>query len=246
MTALLRRTGITGKRIVITRAADQSDTFAAKLQTLGAVPLAYPCIAIMPVMPPEGVLTAAYDWLILTSVNTARFLADVPLTVGAVAAVGTQTAAACEQYLGRKVDAIPSAFYASYLPDALPDLTGKRVLLPQSELADEALAENLRARGAVVTVVTLYRNVIGSGGVDLPALLAAGTVDCVTFTSASTVNNCLVRLGDAATLLQKTPIACIGDQTAKAAKAAGLAVAVIPPQPTIAALLATLALYFTE
>jgi uroporphyrinogen III methyltransferase/synthase len=66
---------------------------------------------------------------------------------------------------------------------------------------------------------------MGQGGVDLPKLLADGQVDAITFTSSSTVTNCLRRLqnegGDRAHLANVI-CACIGPKTAKTAAEAHL------------------------
>ena len=107
---------------------------------------------------------------------------------------------------------------------------GQRVLLPQADIARPVLARELAAAGLVVTQVTAYRTTVGSGGVDLPALLHAGEVDAILFTSGSTVHNLLTRLQDSNAGLRQLNavcLACIGPVTAAAAREAGLAVAVV-------------------
>ena len=98
---------------------------------------------------------------------------------------------------------------------------GERVLLPQADIARPVLAQRLAAAGAKVVAVPAYRTVIGSGGVDLPALLADKQVDAITLTSASTARNLLQRLAAAGADgagLEGVCIACIGPVTAETAQ----------------------------
>ena len=253
---------LSGRRVVVTRAPHQAEELADLLRQRGAEPLLYPCIDIAP---PEDTasldqaLSAAdgdYDWLVLTSTNTVAALARRMETLGLptdalsslkVAAVGTATEQATEQRLGLRVTLVPETHLGSALTQALAAEAGARVLLSQSALADASIADALAAAGLSVTVVTAYRTVIGSGGVDLPGLLRVRQVDAITFTSPSTVANSLERLsregGDAA-LLQDVCLACIGTTTAAAARAAGLNVSVVPESHTLQALIDALERHF--
>ena len=258
---------LAGKRIVVTRAASQADELDDLLRSRGAEPLAYPCIAIAP---PEdtgpldaalrGLVAGEFAWLVLTSQNTVAALADrlkaLALTLqGArqvsLAAVGTATAKAAERELGLHVELIPGEFVAEALVAALtPRLRpGDRVLLCQSDIARPVLAEELRSAGLAVAPVVAYRTAIGSGGVDLPALLAARQVDALTFTSASTVRNLLLRLkaeGAGLADLAGICVACLGPITTAAARQAGLTVAITPAEYTIPTLVAALEAYFAR
>ena len=77
-------TGIlTGKQIVNTRALHQAHALDELLCLQGAVPVAYPCVDIVP---PDNssqldralldLAVGHYEWLILTSVNTVLALAE--------------------------------------------------------------------------------------------------------------------------------------------------------------------------
>ncbi len=77
------RSALAGKRIVVTRAANQADELDDLLRSRGAEPLPYPCIAIAP--PTDtGPLDAAlrdlvageFTWLVLTSRNAVVVLAE--------------------------------------------------------------------------------------------------------------------------------------------------------------------------
>jgi uroporphyrinogen-III synthase len=113
------------------------------------------------------------------------------------------------------------------------DLGGRRCMMPQAEGARPFLADWLRQRGADVITLPLYRTVTDMAAG--PALRAALTdaVDVITFASPSAVT-AFVTLAGTATPTQM--IACIGETTAEAARAAGLLVALVSPQPTAQAL----------
>lgn len=248
---------LAGKRIVNTRAVHQAAALDALLRAHGAIPLAYPCIAIAP--PDDAALDAAlrhqFDLLVLTSVNTVLILQErlaargVSLNGIRAACVGTATADAARERLGVEVGLIPDEFSADALAAALALSPGMRVLLPQSEIARPALAAALRARGADVTAVTAYRTVCGRGGVNLVPLLRAGEVDAVAFTSSSTVRCFVERLRDEGGDLQDltgVAIACIGAQTRQTAEACGLTAAVTPETFSLEDLAGALAGYFQE
>jgi uroporphyrinogen-III synthase len=164
-----------------------------------------------------------------------------------LAAVGPSTAAAARDALGLDADVIPDEFSSAALAQVLTPLAAARILLPLSSLADTALADALRAQGASVTRVVAYQTVIGSGGVDLPALLRRGGVDAITLTSSSAATNLARRVanegGDGA-LLRRLPVACIGERTAKTARGVGLWVVAAPTEHTLAGLVASLAAHF--
>jgi uroporphyrinogen-III synthase len=105
-----------------------------------------------------------------------------------VAAVGRATA---EALLTRGIlpDVVPDQAVSDALVPALGDVHGKRVLVATAEGARPALPGGLRAGGAEVAVLHLYRTV--REPVDADAVLAA---DLVTFTSSSTVDNLVAAL----------------------------------------------------
>jgi len=69
---------LSGKKILITRAREQSAQFASSLKKLGAEVIEFPTIEILPPLNWTGLDRAiqklnSYDWLILTSANGVRF-----------------------------------------------------------------------------------------------------------------------------------------------------------------------------
>lgn len=247
--------GLHGKRVLVTRAAHQAESLVRLLTERGAQALRYPCIAIAPPQDTTEldaiILDAArFDWLILTSTNTVHMLkqrADA-LGVGAVwsdvrvAAVGPKTAKAAADLLNINVDCVPDEHTADALAATLLFNNRAKVVLPQSELADNTLAHNLTQSGADVTALTAYRNTIGAGGDAI-----AGTVDALTFTSGSTVQNLITRWQaegrDVASLFD-LPAACIGPVTGDVAAECGFQQIVIPDTYTAAMMVAALDHFF--
>lgn len=256
------RSALNGKRVVMTRAAHQLDELASALVSRGAIPVAYPCIAIAPpedARPLDAALDAAaagtFDWLVLTSANAAVIVGERLQAAGTerlshlkVAAVGAATAGHAETWLGRPVDCLPPEGSASSAAGAAEVLAGviqpgMRVLLAASEIARPELRERLTEIGAEVTAVTAYRTVIGEGGADLPTLLRAGQIDAVTFASPSAAHHFLIRLaqeGGRRADLAGVTIACIGGTTARAAESAGLRVDAIAREPSMTGLVEAL------
>ena len=203
---------LAGLRIVNTRASRQAASLTRALKTAGAHVLHYPAIEILPGAESKSLDTALnslaagrFDWLIVTSANTAYVMADRLSALGIalgnvthsktrVAAIGAATAAAVENKLHLRVDFIPPQAIAESLAGSLPGSKGDSVFLPQSALARPVLLEALRKAGAEVTAVSAYNIAVGRGGDDLPGLFSEGAVDAITFTSASTVHNFIRRL----------------------------------------------------
>lgn len=218
----------------------------------GGVPIYVPTIAIAPAADPgplDDALrhAATFDWIAFTSANAAQAvgerLAQMGLTAAALrgpslAAIGPATAAALER-VGLAATLLPEEAGGAALAAALGAVAGQRVLLPQADRARKELVAALAAAGAQVTAVTAYRTLNIAPEAAAMAELRRG-VDAVTFASPSAVAGWA-----ALDLPAPLCVACLGPTTAAAARAAGLAVAVVAPHPrTWAALLEALARYW--
>jgi uroporphyrinogen-III synthase len=257
---------LSGRRIAITRAAEQAGDLAERLAALGAEPLVFPTIAVAP---PDDLapLDAAarhlglYAWVVLASANAAEALLGrmdaLGVPVGAlntirVAAVGPATAAPLEAR-GVRVDLSPAAHTAAGLLAELDAMPGERVLLPQADIARPELADGMLAKGAVVDAIVAYRTVPGPGAAELLAALDAGRLDAVTFASPSAARYLLegaqaagMSSDEARGLLARMPLVAIGPTTAAAMRDAGLAVAALAEPHTAAGLVLALEGLFTE
>jgi len=250
------------RKIVITRPPHQAGELETLLVEAGAVPLLYPCIDIdLPEDLTElnkalqYLADGNYDWMLLTSANTARIiarqLAKLKLALSGIhlAVIGPKTAEAVEKLLGLEVDLVAQNYTAEGLARALQPVAGLRFLLPQSELARPVLAEALHDLGADVTTIVAYRTVLGKGGDDIPAMLARGEIHAITFSSSSTVRNFLTRMeneGGSLKDLQGVCLAAIGPITAQTMESLELPVTVTPDEFTISSLVTALDVYFRD
>jgi len=235
---------LTGRRVVVTRPQNRADELCRRLRALGAEPVLFPVVVIAP-PEPGGPLDQAiarlpsYDWVIFTSVNGVEHFWRRLDAVGAqsfapphhpkIAAIGPATAQALRRR-DAPVHLMPSEYRAEAILGEIGDVAGQRILLPRADIARPALADGLRAGGALVEEVAAYRTL---PAVPPPAAfdaLRAG-VDVVTFTSSSTVRH-FVALTDG--LDYGDPlIACIGPVTAATARQLGLRVDVVAEKYTI-------------
>ena len=158
-------------RIVLARAAGRDGAFARRLERAGHAIAFVPLTATEPLEPfPDP---AGWDGVLFTSVNAVA-LAPVGAAWPRVAAVGPATAEALEK---RGVDvAVVGTGGGRELAEAWGSAAGQRLLLPRAREAHPALAEALRAAGAAVTCVAVYRTVVLTG-VD-PAPFAGADVIC--------------------------------------------------------------------
>lgn len=225
---------LTGRRVVVTRAADQADELAELLQQRGAIPVVIPLIEIV-TEPVDVVAVDDFDWLVVTSPNGAAYVVatygqrPVP---GRVAAIGTATAAVLRAG-GIEVALVPSTQSAAGLLAEFR-AADANVLLVQAANAEPVLADGLRGQGAVVTVVTPYRTV--AARVTAGQQLAALAADSVLFASGSAARAWVDVFGDS------TPpvVVAIGPQTAAAATEAGLKVAVVAADHSLSGLVLAL------
>jgi uroporphyrinogen-III synthase len=225
-------------RIVITRPQEQSAVLAKELQDRGMTPVFYPGLAFA-TCPDVMMLDAAlakiaagdYDMMILTSRQAARIVSERLTSLEIVRieqpvwTVGAQTAAACT--FETDLHTPEHAHDALTLLDALPNVRGKRILLPQSPLAAPTLCDALVARGAQVAVIHPYEVIAGEGGDDVPGMLREQAIRAFTFFSGSAVEGAMARLEAAdikANDLKSVPAVCFGRQTAASARDMNLTV----------------------
>lgn len=252
-----------GRKIIVTRAAEQAGEFSAKLATRGATVLECPTIRL--VEPESWQLLdvairelSSYDWLILTSGNAVRFffqrLGSLGLDARALAsckvcAVGPRTADAFRMF-GVRPDVVPKEYKAEGVVDEFSrlDLKGTKILFPKADKARELIPCELKRMGAQVDGPVAYRNILPDR---LPpeALFALEkrSVDCITFTSSSTVQNLAAMLGEELLLdmLKGVTVASIGPITSKSCRDLGLKVDIEPASYTLDALTAALEAHFS-
>ena len=253
---------LAGKRILITRAREQSAEFSRLLSGLGAEVIEFPTIEIVPPRDWNELDHAidqleSYDWLIFTSGNGVIYFwqrliergKNGPPSSSRICAIGPATARQLKERKIR-VDYIPKEFIAEAILEGFEKMAiqGKRILLARARIARDILPKGLKQMGAEVDVVEAYRTVKPRGGPKrLRELLTKGNIDAITFTSSSTVNHFaeLLKKEDMEKLLKGIAIACIGPVTSRTATQWGMTVEVEPKEYTIPALAGALAQHFS-
>ena len=246
-----------GRTVLVTRPRAQAEVFVELLRTRGARVIVAPAIRLIPA-PAKAIdaaldraLSGAFAWVIVTSRAGANALLGrlaarerSPRHLRArVAAVGDGTASALRAG-GLRPALVPSSFTTESLGRAMPP-GGGTVLLARADIAPEGLEEALRRKGWEVERIDAYRTRFpGTLPVAARRALAGGTVDAVTFTSASTVRGYLKAAGPIlrhpamAAPGHRPKVVCIGPVTAAEARSAGLRVHGVADPHTIKGLVA--------
>jgi uroporphyrinogen-III synthase len=238
--------------VLVTRPAERGARLVELLERRGARAIVAPSISLKPAR--SAALTRAlkdlaagrFAWIVLTSPSTVAMLAErlaSPTDLRCeVAAIGDGTAEAYRRWSHRAADIRPRTFTTAGLARSFPRGAG-RVLCPRADIAPEGLEDALAAKGWTPERVDAYRTTFPG---TLPRAardaLAAGSVDAVTFTSASTVRGYVEAVG---TVKGSPKIVCIGPVTAKEARARGLVVHAVAEPHTTDALVAALERVFT-
>lgn len=226
-----------GETVLVTRAEGQSGAFREQLREWGARVEEIPMIAVEPIAGSAEQERAmaelgSFGWVLLTSANAvqqfvetmARYGKDWRSVRAKICAIGPATAEAVAQ-MRIRVDLMPEEYTAEGLVAAFTGqaVAGERVLLPRAAVAREVAPEALRAMGATVETVPVYRTKVPeSSRARLEKLEAC---DWVTFTSSSTVKHFLA-LGGRRLLEQGAKTASIGPVTSQTLAQHGLTVTV--------------------
>jgi uroporphyrinogen-III synthase len=224
---------LAGRRIVVTR--PESRPLAEALEGLGADVSIVPLIEIRPVEDPRALDAAVadlatYDWVVFTSVNGVSAVGERLSGIGEarVAAVGPVTADAV-----RELGVEPSFVAARTSEDiaaGLGSIEGTRVLLPQADIADPRLADELRDRGATVDTVVAYRTVQVEP--TLCGALPLRIAHAIVLASGSAVRSLASIAGSLEGLGDSTLLVCIGPKTAAVAREVGLSVGLVADETT--------------
>ena len=220
---------LVGLSVVVTRPREHAGVLVRGLEKHGAEAPVVPLIAIEPVA--DGgelarlVERGDHDWIVFTSANAVRAVAPLlPRVRARFAAVGPVTASSLRE-LGLEPAFVPDRFEAGEIAHGLEPLEGLRVLLPQSEIAEPTLADELESRGAAVDVAEAYRTVPRRPPEE--ELASLRDADAILLASGSAARS-LARLGD----VGKARLVCIGPTTAEAAREAGLQVGLVAEEAT--------------
>ena len=239
-----------GVSVLVTRPTAQAERLSTGIRQMGGNPIALPLLEIKP-LPPIAETTrtlaqlAQVDFLIFVSANAVLFgLTYLPVLPPSlqVGAIGQATAEQL-QAAGIRTVLVPARFDSEGLL-ALPqlqDLRDKTVVIVRGEGGREMLAKTLRARGARVSYVEVYRRGCPHWGEG--EVRTALRADVITVTSTEALENLaqLAQLPGGKPLWAK-PLLVFHDRIAGRARELGFTLKpVVTNQPSEDALLAALA-----
>jgi uroporphyrinogen-III synthase len=231
---------LAGKRIVVTRAPEQSAELVRALENQGAEVTLLPVVAFAPPEDWRKIDEAlrnlkGFDAILFLSRNAVRYVIQRCRELGVkcealgspdrlIATVGPATAEEAAKE-GLRVNFVAQNRTGESLVRELRDqLAGRSVLLPRSDRGDARVSSALRTAGANVTEVIAYRTVAPEQ-ID-PAILARirrAEVDAIVFASPSAFRNLSDSIGADAVngVSERVHFAAIGPTTARAIRESG-------------------------
>ncbi|OIQ01179.1 MAG: hypothetical protein AUK36_11220 [Zetaproteobacteria bacterium CG2_30_59_37] len=246
---------LAGKRILVTRAAEQFEAVARLIEQRGGVPLPFPCLAVQCL--PDNIRDALRDLpagtsIIMSSTNGVHCAAQAlgedfiplfsrhqvivvgPHTADALCGHGIQAAWVADE---TSQDGLIQGFMEHGLPASICFL--------RAEEGRDVLQDALRQQDVEVRLVHAYRTVCPEDNpIAVLCALRQGEVDAVLLGSSRTAQHYLRRIGDTQ-LADRPAVAVISPQVAAAAETEGLSVQAVAKQASFAAMLDALAEYFT-
>ena len=226
-------TTLAGLTVIVTRPARQAEAVIARLASLHASVVAFPVLAIEPLLltarDRERLRPDAYDWTVYTSANAVeQSLLQLPRPVRTrIAAIGNATARTLRAN-GLEVNAVPAKRVDSEGLLALPEfasVAGLRCLVLRGVGGRGTLRQTLAARGATVETGELYRRVrVKPNPASLTELRAALGAErrVIAVLSIETLDALLaVAPRDLHDRLLRTPLLVPGERVASAARQHG-------------------------
>lgn len=236
------------KTILLTRSTEANESVIPLFEQHGFKVRSFPTIEIADPTSWEECDAAirnlqSYDGIIFTSTNSVErfFLRIDDLAPEAISvlhskplySVGEKTSLRLRD-LGMKVALTPNTYNADDLVESIlsGDITGKLFLFPKGDLAMETVPQKVRAYGARVDEVVVYRNIMPDSAQieSIREALRSGEIDVVTFFSPSSIRNFLQLIE--VSEIDRIQIAAIGPTTARAATDFGLTVDIVPERST--------------
>jgi uroporphyrinogen-III synthase len=230
-----------GKKVLITRSAEDNKGFKEQLDRKGAEVFALPMIqfelaenlaAINKALDQLGTI----DWIVFTSAKTVEFFFHIADTRGVkfyyypnlkIATVGEKTKLKLEQ-LGYRTNFVPIQYTAEVLAENMDEsIEGKRILIPQSNLAGREYLEVFKNRGAIPIPAIIYQNLPVKYNSEAFDAVMSQKMDYLTFTSGSTFEAFYQNMLQAKFDLTFEKIICIGPSTAKVVEEKGVSVSFI-------------------
>jgi len=254
---------LVGKRVLVTRPADQAQAMYRQLRALGAEVLPYPTLATRSSVT-EDVwdqvlhLTAVTRWLVFTSENGVRyFLPEFLKRTGDVrmlshyhiAAVGFGTARILKEY-NITPDFVPTKATTAELARQLGEqyqMKGSTVVRVRGNLGDDRVERALIEAGADVLPVQSYESYTPTWPDNLKAKLLKAPPDYVLFTSGSSSDGFTANLSrEEIEQLGAVRYVSIGPTTSEIIRGHGLKVALEAEEHSVPGVIASLVGHVTK
>ena len=253
-----------GRRVLVTRSRHQAAELVELLEAAGAEAIEAPVLRVAELDDFTALdlaldTASQCDWIVFTTVNGVdgfmrRLMErgrDVrALTGPRIGAAGVGTASRLARFgirvdLGAEGLGVDGVIAAMGGPEGLAE---RRVLLPSAAGGRDTLGEALAAAGADARHTPAFRTLAAEDNpdIDVYGQLLQDRIDVVTFTSAAAVRGFASLYGEeqVVNLLTHTTVATVGPAATDAIRRLGVTPAVVPPVPSIPALVDAIRAHF--
>lgn len=225
---------LSGRKVLVTRQKEQSAEVTRLLKMHGADVYVVPYIETRRT-PAEWPTWEMFDYVVLTSANTVRFLRDgnneIPANIQ-ILAVGERTAAAVRDWLPNRKIAVPKRFDGQGILEwflALGEDTAKlRIMCPQAKQARAVFVAPLKSLGAQVETLEIYSIEMKKHDV-----LPEKSITDVLFFSGRTIDAFFASHEIALEYLNDRNVAVIGRNTREHAENLGINSVICPTSPEL-------------
>jgi uroporphyrinogen III methyltransferase/synthase len=205
-----------------------------------------------------------YDWLIFANINSAgAFLRRLQHLGHEISELDALRVCALDEAARQQleeahvhVDLVPETLATEGVTAALETYNGGRdslrglnFLIPRAAISRDYLRPAIEGAGARVDLVPAYRTAGSDNSklVQLNVLIEGGGIDCVAFTTSSSVRalSQLFDTNDLSPLLKEVAVACIDEAATQAATEFGLRAQITTAESTIPALARAIASSFS-
>ncbi|MGR9045302.1 MAG: uroporphyrinogen-III synthase [Gammaproteobacteria bacterium] len=241
--------------VLVTRPAHQAEHLVELIERRGWRAVLFPVLEILPVMGSEKLNSLLprlehFDILIFISANAVNFALQANggkidlFENHRIAAVGRATAKALEM-AGLSVDWLPTSGFNSEALLEMPAfqrVEGRSLLIVRGEGGRETLADTLRARGATVEYLEVYKRIRPeSDNRPVVRLLERHELDVITLTSGEALQNLMVMLGqNCRSELCTVPLVVISQRMKDMAEAMGFETVMVADSPADTAMIETI------
>lgn len=240
--------------ILVTRPKQQALPLTRLIEQQGGTAISFPVLEIFPLANTLQINAkleelTRYQWLIFISANAVNFALQANngkidnFTVCKIAAVGKATAKALQD-AGLNADLVPETGFNSEALLAMPalqNIQGQKCLIARGQGGREMLADTLKARGAKVDYLEVYKRVMpDADNSAVIKLLNQRRLDAITLTSGEALHNLVAMLGDEIKeMLFETPLIVISDRIKKMAEKTGFKQVLVSASPKDTAIIET-------